>query len=146
MRKLPLLLAGFSVMALASAALVVAYADPDKIDPAPFERIDEGADHWSLLQANCVACHNKALRSGNVAFDELTPASVPEHAELWEKAIRKLRGGLMPPPGAPRPDEAKKDAFIGWLEAYLDHSAAQAPDPGRVGLHRLNRKEYANAV
>jgi hypothetical protein len=146
MRKLPLLAAVSAALVLASAAFVAAYADPDKIDAAPFERIEEGVGHWSLLQTNCVACHNKALRSGNVAFDELSPGTVPAHADVWEKAIRKLRGGLMPPPGAPRPDETKKDALIGWLEAYLDHSAAQAPDPGRVGLHRLNRKEYANAV
>jgi hypothetical protein len=146
-RKLSLMLASCFALALASGALLAAYAlAPDKSDAAPFERIAEGSTHWRLLQANCLVCHNKSLRSGGVAFDELSPATVLQQAEVWEKAIRKLRGGLMPPPGAPRPAEADKDAFIDWLEAYLDHAAAQNPDPGSVGLHRLNRKEYANAV
>ena len=66
-----------------------------------------------------------------------------EHAELWEKAIRKLKAGMMPPPGARRPEKATADAFAAWLETSLDAAAAAHPDPGRVAVHRLNRTEYA---
>jgi mono/diheme cytochrome c family protein len=144
--RLPLVIS--SLAALAASAVVGAYAlDPDKdAAAAPFERLSEGSEHWKLLQGNCVACHNAAFKSGGIAFDALKPETVGENAEVWEKAVRKLRGRMMPPPGNPRPDEARTEAFIGWLEAYLDHSAVQHPDPGRVALHRLNRKEYANAV
>ena len=69
-----------------------------------------------------------------------------EHAELWEKAIRKLKAGMMPPPGARRPEKATADAFAAWLETSLDAAAAAHPDPGRVAVHRLNRTEYANAI
>jgi mono/diheme cytochrome c family protein len=147
MRK-PLVLALSTLAALATSAVVGAYAlDPDKdAASAPFERLSEGSEHWKLLQGNCIACHNTAFKSGGIAFDAMKPETVGENAAVWEKAVRKLRGRMMPPPGNPRPDEARTEAFIGWLEAYLDHAAGQHPDPGRVALHRLNRKEYANAV
>jgi mono/diheme cytochrome c family protein len=147
MRK-SVILALSTLAALATSAVVGAYAlDPDKdAAAAPFERLSEAAEHWKLLQGNCIACHNTALKSGGIAFDAMKPETVGENAEVWEKAIRKLRGRMMPPPGNPRPDEARTEALIGWLEAYLDHAASQHPDPGRVALHRLNRKEYANAV
>src|SRR6185503_19850734 len=146
--RLPLVISTLAL--LATSAVVGAYAlDPDKGPSgaaAPFERLSEGTEHWKLLQGNCVACHNTAVKSGGIAFDTMKPETVGENAEVWEKAIRKLRGRMMQPPGAPRPDEAKTEALIGWLEAYLDHSAAGHPYPGRVALHRLIRKEYANAV
>src|SRR6185369_8942249 len=66
--------------------------------------------------------------------------------DVWEKAIRKLRGGLMPPPGSRQPDHASVDSFIGWLETTLDQAAAKAPNPGGITLHRLNRAEYANSI
>ncbi|MDP3739982.1 MAG: DUF1592 domain-containing protein [Hyphomonadaceae bacterium] len=143
--KLPL---AISALALVATGALWGASAQDK-GPAvarPFERLAEGSEHWKLLQGNCIACHNTAFKSGGIAFDAMKPETVGENAETWEKAVRKLRGRMMPPPGAPRPDEAKTEAFIGWLEAYLDHAAAEHPDPGRVALHRLNRKEYANAV
>jgi hypothetical protein len=71
---------------------------------------------------------------------------VSKDAELWEKAVRKLRGGMMPPPGARRPDPAAAESFVTALERELDAAAARNPNPGRVALHRLNRAEYAAAV
>jgi hypothetical protein len=65
---------------------------------------------------------------------------------VWEKAVRKLRGGMMPPLGARRPDRANVEAFVSWLETSLDEAAAAHPNPGRVALHRLNRSEYATAI
>ncbi len=69
-----------------------------------------------------------------------------EHAETWEKVVRKLRGGMMPPQGMPRPAQPQIDGLITWLEASLDKGAAAHPEPGRSPLHRLNRTEYGNAI
>jgi hypothetical protein len=106
-----------------------------------------GADqHWGMLKQYCTKCHNAEDWAGGVAFDTMTPEEIPEQAEIWEHAMRKLRGRLMPPPGKPQPDAATIHSFVGWMENTLDTAAATRPDPGRVALHRLNRKEYANAV
>jgi hypothetical protein len=106
-----------------------------------------GADqHWGMLQKYCSKCHNAEDWAGGVAFDTMTPEEIPEQADIWEHAVRKLRGRLMPPPGNPQPDSATVHGFVGWMENTLDAAAANRSDPGRVALHRLNRKEYANAV
>jgi len=102
---------------------------------------------WELLNEYCGDCHNSVDWAGELAFDTMTPEGVPDHADIWEQAIRKLRGGLMPPPGKPRPDRKELEAFTVSLEDYLDQtSQTRPPQPGHVSLHRLNRKEYANAV
>src|SRR5690606_40337134 len=64
-----------------------------------------------------------------------------EQPEIWEEVLRKLRGRLVPPAGGERPDNASTDAFVAWLEGYLDAAAADRRQVGHVGLHRLNRKE-----
>jgi hypothetical protein len=81
-----------------------------------------------------------------LAFDTMDIADVSSHAEVWEEAVRKLRGNLMPPPGARRPPQADIDTFVASLEGALDRASASHPNPGRVALHRLNRAEYANAI
>ena len=73
-------------------------------------------------------------------------AQVGKDAAVWERAVRKLRGGMMPPPGVPRPDPVAVDSFVSFLELSLDNAALASPNPGSVPLHRLNRAEYANAV
>ena len=78
--------------------------------------------------------------------DAIDVARPPEHAEVWEKVIRKLHGRMMPPQGMPRPDEATLDAFAASLETSIDRVALTKPNPGRSPLHRLNRSEYAAAV
>src|ERR1700739_82037 len=106
-----------------------------------------GADqHWGMLKQYCSKCHNAEDWAGGVAFDTMTPQEITEQAAIWDTAMRKLRGRLMPPPGNPQPDAAMIHSFVGWMENTLDTAAATRPDPGRVSLHRLNRKEYANAV
>ena len=67
-------------------------------------------------------------------------------AETWEKVVRKLHTGMMPPVGAPRPNDADLTSFLMSLEAALDRAAASAPNPGRPVIHRLNRVEYTNAI
>src|ERR1700722_12104046 len=106
----------------------------------------QAEQHWGMLKQYCVKCHNAEDWAGGVAFDTMTPGEIPEQADIWEHAVRKLRGRLMPPPGKPQPDSATIHSFVSWMENTLDTAAATRPDPGRVALHRLNRKEYANAV
>jgi mono/diheme cytochrome c family protein len=107
---------------------------------------ERAAEHWGLFQSYCVDCHNAAELTAGIAFDAMQPEDVPNEAETFEHVVRKLRGGLMPPPGNKQPDPARVESFVGWLEDYLDESAAERPKSGRVGLQRLNRREYANAV
>jgi hypothetical protein len=73
-------------------------------------------------------------------------AKVSEGAETWEKVLRKVKGGMMPPVGMPRPEKAELDGFASYLETTIDRAAAVKPNPGRTLLHRLNRAEYGNAI
>jgi hypothetical protein len=101
---------------------------------------------WHMLQNYCVKCHNTDDWAGGVAFDTMSAAAAGDDAKIWEEAIMKLRGGLMPPPGRPQPDAATRQAFVHAAEDFLDQYGPQHPDPGHMVLHRLNRNEYANAI
>ncbi len=100
----------------------------------------------ALINQYCVTCHNERAKTAGLMLDKLDIDHPGEHAESWEKVVRKLRGGMMPPQGMPRPDQAKIDGLITWLETSLDRAQAAHPDPGRAPLHRLNRTEYSNAI
>jgi len=84
------------------------------------------------------------VRSGGLALDELDVANVAPQAATWEKVVRKVRAGAMPPAGMPRPDGGAAEALVSEVTASLDRAAT--PNPGRPLLHRLNRAEYANVV
>jgi hypothetical protein len=99
-----------------------------------------------MLDHYCVTCHNQKLKTANLTFDTMDLTHVGKDAAVWERAVRKLRGGMMPPPGMPRPDLATVNSFVTFLEASLDQAALESPNPGTVSLHRLNRAEYANAM
>jgi mono/diheme cytochrome c family protein len=104
------------------------------------------AGQWPLFGEYCVECHNRDDFTADIAFERLTPESVAHEPEIFEAAVRKLRGAQMPPPGAVQPDNATRRALIGALEDALDAAATTVRKPGRVALHRLNRTEYANAI
>ena len=99
-----------------------------------------------VLNRYCVGCHNERLRTAGLALDEMDPARVGDHPDAWEKVVRKLRTGAMPPAGRRRPDAATYETVASALENALDRTAAAAPNPGRTTVHRLNRREYENAV
>ncbi len=103
-------------------------------------------DGRALLDQYCVTCHNDKLRTGELSLQKIDVSNVPAGAETWEKVIRKLRAGAMPPLGMPRPNQAAIDGLIEYLSTSIDKAAALKPNPGRATLHRLNRTEYANAV
>lgn len=142
----------------ASLACFGATASVQKEAPAelvhPGQHADRhlsGADagtprHWGVLDQYCVKCHNTEDWAGGVAFDALSVSDIPEEAHTWEKAVRMLRTGMMPPAGKPRPQRAVLDGFASELAARLDHASALHPNPGTKSLHRLNRTEYANAI
>jgi hypothetical protein len=104
------------------------------------------AQDRAFLNEYCVTCHNEKTKTANLMLDKLNVEQTGENAETWEKVVRKLRTGMMPPAGARRPERSVIDAFTSNLEASLDHSAAAKPNPGTTALHRLNRTEYSNAI
>jgi len=100
----------------------------------------------ALINQYCVSCHNERAKVAGLMLDKMDIDHPGEHAEVWEKVVRKLRGGMMPPQGMPRPDQASIDGLMSWLQTSLDQAQAAHPEPGRAPLHRLNRTEYANAI
>jgi mono/diheme cytochrome c family protein len=113
---------------------------------APAPQTSAADAQLATIKQYCSGCHNDRAKTADVSFDGITAASVGQHAELFEKSVRKLRGRVMPPPGARQPDAKAVDSLVAWLEESLDKAAGQAHVTDRVVLHRLNRKEYANAV
>jgi hypothetical protein len=95
-----------------------------------------------LLDKYCVTCHNSKTKIAGLTLDNKADVT----NEMWEKVIKKLRTGAMPPLGMPKPDKASVDGFLASLESSIDKAAAAHPNPGRPALHRLNRAEYANAI
>jgi mono/diheme cytochrome c family protein len=105
-----------------------------------------GSTQLATMQQYCVTCHNDRAKVAGVSFEGITPESVGQQPAVFEKAVRKLRGRVMPPPGARQPDAAAVDSLVSYLEASLDRAGTKAHITDQVVLHRLNRKEYANAV
>jgi mono/diheme cytochrome c family protein len=125
-----LLFASAVLMLIAAPALpAAAQADP----------------HQALLNTYCIGCHNSRAKVGGLALDGLNLQAAADSAEIWEKALRKLRGHLMPPPGSLQPAQKDVDSFVSWMENTLD-THANSPKAGRVPLQRLNRTEYVASV
>ncbi len=131
-----LLLAALSVCTLAAAP-----QQTEKTAPAAVTDPNK-----ALVNRYCVTCHNQKLRTAKLAFDTMDLAHPEKDALTWERAIRKLRGGMMPPPGAAKPPVESVNAFATYLETSLDKASAANFNPGSVRIHRLNRAEYANAM
>src|SRR6266568_7195993 len=100
----------------------------------------------AVLDQYCVTCHNEKTKTAGLMLDKMDPARVSQNTEAWEKVVRKLRAGMMPPQGMPRPDPAVYEALTVALENNLDQAAASRPKLAPPGVHRLNRTEYANAI
>ena len=101
----------------------------------------------ATVQKYCVTCHSDRLKTGGLTLAGVDIEHPSVHAETWERVIRKLRTGAMPPSTAPRPDKATSDALASYLESSIDRDAAREPHPGRLAaVHRLSRTEYQNAI
>jgi hypothetical protein len=112
----------------------------------PHAQANARRQEWGVIQKYCFDCHNHDDLAGDRAFDRMSPDNIAADAETWEAAIRKLRSGLMPPAGQPRPDGKTTTQLVSWLENEIDTASATKATPGRVSLHRLNRREYAHAI
>ena len=139
-----ILLASLVAFVLAAWASV-AGQQPDVV--SGFSRTDTSRTDATVVSSvsrtYCETCHNDRLKTAGLSLQGL---SIDGNAETWEKVIRKVRAGMMPPAGAKRPDRAALDAFAGSIEAAIDRAAAANPNPGRAPLHRMNRVEYENAI
>src|SRR5829696_883808 len=100
----------------------------------------------AFLKQYCITCHNERAKVGGLTLDTLGVDNVGAHAEQWEKVVRKIKTGMMPPSGAPRPSRQVLDAFAAALETKLDAVADPKASLETPALHRLNRVEYANAI
>jgi cytochrome c551/c552 len=129
MNKVSILLAG-AAMALAAQAQTAPALE----------------QHTTLVNKYCVGCHSEKTKTAGLVLEKRDITQVPSDAQVWEKVIRKVRAGEMPPIGMPRPDAASLNSLAGYLETTLDKAAADHPNPGRTLVHRLNRTEYANAI
>ncbi|HEU4689327.1 MAG TPA: DUF1592 domain-containing protein [Vicinamibacterales bacterium] len=138
---------GCGLLALFLATLPFSWsthAAPQAPAPAPV------TSNKALFDKYCLTCHTQRMKERGtvpIALDTLDITRVGGDAAAWEKVVVKMRAGLMPPAGAPRPDKAAHDTFATWLESELDKNAAARPNPGRTEpFHRLNRAEYRNAI
>ncbi len=141
----------FGLGSAAAALLVAAFAIPHFDTTAHAQQGAPGATMAEADQAvvnrYCLSCHNDRALRGGLSLEGAALDDVRNHTDVWERALRKLRAGAMPPDGAPRPDAAAYDELVAYLETELDTLAAAAPNPGRTDtFRRLNRTEYQNAI
>ena len=133
------------IQSIAVLALLIASSSASRTEAVVQTGAAAGSSPQTMLTTYCYSCHNTAVRMGGLTLQGLDIQAAGANAEIWEKAVRKLRGRLMPPPGSPQPEQKEIDSFVAWMENTLDHNPG-APKAGRVGIQRLSRTEYAAAV
>jgi mono/diheme cytochrome c family protein len=136
-RRIP---GGIAIASIAAVTALTAQQQPASSESAG------ASPHRAVLDRYCVTCHSERMRTAGFSLEKIDLARVADGAEVWEKVVRKLRTGAMPPAGMPRPEPASVDALLGYLETALDRAAAAHPNPGRPSLRRLTRTEYSNAI
>jgi cytochrome c5 len=99
-----------------------------------------------VVKQYCYGCHSQRVKAGGLVLETVDVSKPAAHGEILEKVAMKLRAGMMPPAGSPRPSPEVRNALVNYFESSLDAAAVAAPNPGRPALHRLNRAEYANAI
>jgi mono/diheme cytochrome c family protein len=136
-----------SGMALALGAIAAVYGVwPSEAQQSKVADTSVDRGHRVLIEEYCVSCHNQKAMTAGISLENLDFKKVGADADLWEKVLRKVRTGQMPPSKAPHPEAKDVSAFVSWLEGALDRAAAARPNPGRPSVHRLNRAEYSNAI
>jgi len=129
---------GFGLSAVATVLGVATVVQSQTPPPPP---------QAAVFTQYCLGCHNSRLKIGDFVLDLANLNDISGHAEVWEKVVRKLRSGAMPPSGSPRPNSATYEATASFLENALDRAATAKPKPGALPLlHRLTRTEYQNSI
>src|SRR5437762_1633860 len=130
----------WTTVACISFALCLALLQTQAQTPAP-------SSQRQFLDSYCAACHNERPKTGGLSLDRIDMSKPDAQPEVWEKVVRKLRTGVMPPANMPQSPKAERIAMAAWLETSLDAASAAKPNPGRTEtLRRLNRTEYQNAI
>ena len=129
-----------------SSILALAPFNTIQAQEQALQAMANGDAQWEFINQYCTECHNFEDYSGGLDFTTMFVDEIPENAHVWEKAIQKLRGRMMPPPGQEKPGEETLFSFVSWLESYLDEASEVDPVYHGIPIHRLNRKEYANAI
>ncbi|HEX5107743.1 MAG TPA: DUF1592 domain-containing protein [Vicinamibacterales bacterium] len=145
MRTKPSIALAAAVALLVAASAGVETQGQNRAAAAP-QVSTPGAPPQPLLDRYCLTCHNERVKAGGLVLAPFDAAGAVRDAQTWEKVVRKLRTGMMPPSGAPRPERAALDGVAAQIENAIDRAAAANPNPGAPVLHRLNRAEYGNAV
>jgi Protein of unknown function (DUF1592)/Protein of unknown function (DUF1588)/Protein of unknown function (DUF1595)/Protein of unknown function (DUF1587)/Protein of unknown function (DUF1585)/Planctomycete cytochrome C len=112
--------------------------------PAVSERSE--SNPRAVIETYCLECHDNDKQKGDLTLESFDPSKPEQRTDVAEKMIRKLRAGMMPPPGKDRPTDGSLDALAGELETRLDALAAAKPNPGHRTFQRLNRAEYAQSI
>jgi cytochrome c5 len=136
----------FLVASVCAVAIALYPAPQQSAGPANAPAAMPPAAERALLDKYCVTCHNEKAKTAGLMLDKMDVNHIGDGAETWEKVVRKIHGGTMPPQGMPRPDQASLDNLSSSLENSLDRAAISRPEPGHAGMHRLNRIEYGNAI
>jgi len=133
--------------AQSTTATSVSKAAPAASKTSPSAPQASAATQRALLDQYCITCHSDRAKKANLSLEKLDLATVGDNPQLWEKVVRKLRAGVMPPPGMRRPSLNDYEGLRDWLETEIDRKAAErGVNPGYVVLHRLNRTEYATVI
>jgi mono/diheme cytochrome c family protein len=141
---------GYFLLFCAAVGLSAAFTAQSRLHASgaqvkPVEHVD--ADARRVLDTYCVRCHNQKLKTAGLMLDKVDVGNASAEPQVFEKVIRKLRTGAMPPAGSPRPDQATYEALASSLENDIDRAWAAKPNPGRTEIfHRLNRAEYQNVI
>jgi cytochrome c5 len=145
-------------VALLFAAIVVGQTRPAAPQPKPAVVASvskssastpqvSAATERALIDQYCVTCHSDRIKRANLSLEKLDLTTAGDNPQVWEKVVRKLRAGVMPPPGMRRPSLSEYEGLRDWLEIEIDKkAAAHQVNPGAVVLHRLNRTEYATVI
>src|SRR6187431_2507496 len=131
-------------LSLSLSALLVLIASPVSLRTSAAVQTVANP-HQALVNTYCVTCHSTRAQIGGLALEGLNLGAAADNAEIWEKALRKLRGNQMPPPGSPQPPQTAIESFVAWMDNTLDTNA-RGPTAGYVPIQRLNRSEYAASV
>ena len=144
--------AGFFALTTAAGLALLGQATADTVSATPAVHTAATlssvmpADRQRMLTQFCSGCHNDKSKTAGMSVMPLQADNIGAHTATWEKILRRVSLGEMPPRGMKRPSKEDIASFTQWLETSLDKMGAANPDPGRATLRRLNRAEYANAV